>query len=166
MAERRIVVDTLRLNYQGLVNITEFYRMLDSWFKQHGYEKYEKNVSEQVFKNTKQTEVIWEPWKKINDYAKIVIKMTILMTNIKEVVIKKDNKRVKTQQAKVLITFMGHLETDWEHKWEGNPVLYFLRAVFDQFVYKIHTDKYYSLVAEETDKMYAMMKAYLNLQRY
>ena len=48
MADRRIVVDSLQLKYQGLVNVNEFYRIMDKWFREKGYDKYEKRTSEQI----------------------------------------------------------------------------------------------------------------------
>jgi hypothetical protein len=166
MVERRIVVDTLRLNYQGLLNVNEFYRVMDKWFREKGFDKYEKRNFEQVFESGRQIEIEIEPWKKMNDYAKAVIKIVFLFTNVKDVVIEKDGHKVNMQQGKVAITFMGYLETDWENKWEGTPWTFILRALFDQYVYKINTDKFYSLVAEDTMHLYNTLKAYLNLQRY
>jgi hypothetical protein len=166
MVERRIVVDTLRLNYQGLLNVNEFYRVMDKWFREKGFDKYEKRNFEQVFKTGRQIEIEIEPWKKMNDYAKAVMKVVFLFTNVKDVVIEKDGHKVNMQQGKVAVTFMGYLETDWENKWEGTPWTFILRAVFDQYVYKINTDKFYSLVAEDTMHLYNTLKAYLNLQRY
>ena len=166
MADRRIVVDSLQLKYQGLVNVNEFYRIMDKWFREKGYDKYEKRTSEQIYKDGKQIEIEWEPWKKINDYAKSVMKIIFLITDIKDVNVTKDNHKVKTQQAKISITFMGYLETDWEHKWETKPILYFLRTIFDQFIYKAQLDKYYSLVGDEVQSLYTMTKGYLNINRY
>ncbi len=166
MVERRIVVDTLRLNYQGLLNVNEFYRIMDKWFREKGFDKYEKRNFEQVFQSGRQIEIEIEPWKKISDYAKEVMKIIFLFTNVKDVVIEKDGHKINMQQGKVAVTFMGYLETDWEHKWEGTPWTFFLRAVFDQYIYKINTDKFYSLVAEDTMHLYNTLKAYLNLQRY
>ena len=94
------------------------------------------------------------------------MKIIFLITDIKDVNVTKDNHKVKTQQAKILITFMGYLETDWEHKWETKPILYFLRTIFDQFIYKAQLDKYYSLVGDEVQSLYTMTKGYLNINRY
>jgi hypothetical protein len=166
MVERRIVVDTLRLNYQGLLNVNDFYRVMDKWYREKGFDKYEKRNFEQVFESGRQIEIEIEPWKKCNDYCKEVMKVIFLFTNVKDVVIQKDGHKVNMQQGKVAITFMGYLETDWENKWEGTPWTFILRAVFDQYIYKINTDKFYSLVAEDTMHLYNTLKAYLNLQRY
>lgn len=166
MVERTTVVDGLMLNYQGLLNINEFYRIQDKWFREKGFDKYEKRNTEQVFKDKRQIEIELEPWKKINDYAKEVIKMNLLITNVKDVVVVKDNHKVKLQHAKLSVKFTSYLETDWESKWEANPVMFFIRTIFDQFVYKINTERFHVLVAADTQHLYTLLKSYLNLQRY
>ena len=166
MVERTIVVDSLMLHYQGLFNLNEFYRIVDKYFREKGFDKYEKRNEEQVLKDHRQIRIQMEPWKKINDYAKEVIKISFTFTKLKDVVVVKDKHRVTLQQGNVSVKFMGYLETDWEQKWEGNAVLFFIRAIFDQFIYKIQTDKYQGLVAEDTQHLYGLIKSYLNLQRY
>src|SRR3989338_2413720 len=166
MTERKIVIDTLQLNYQGLFNMNELYLIIDKWFREKGYDKYEKKNFEHVYKDGKQIEIEMEPWKKTTDYAKAIIKTNILVTNLKEVVIKKDKFTVKTNQGKILITFMGFLETDYEGRWESKAWVYFLRTMFDQYIYRIHTDKFEGYVAEDVNHLYNTIKAYLNIQKY
>ncbi|MBS3122985.1 hypothetical protein J4434_08965 [Candidatus Woesearchaeota archaeon] len=151
MAERKIVVDTLRLNYQGLFNLNEMYMMIDKWLREKGYDKFERKNFEHVYKDGRQVEVEIEPWKKFTDYAKCSIKLNMLCTEVKDVVVKIDGKNVKMNQGKVLMTFMGFLETDYEHRWEQKAILYFLRTIFDLWVYKINTDKFEAFVAEDTN---------------
>ncbi len=166
MVERRIVADTLRLNYQGILVVDDFYKEVNSWLTQRGYDRFLKSSAERVKKDSRQIEIEMEPWKKINEYTKTVLHLRFLFTEIKDVVITKDRKRKKMNQAKVLIVIQGITETDWENKWESKPVVYFLRMLVDQFLYKIHTDKYYGLAAEDAGALYLMMKSYLNIQRY
>ncbi|MFH1439080.1 MAG: hypothetical protein ABIG89_00820 [Candidatus Woesearchaeota archaeon] len=165
MAERRIVVDTLRLNYQGLFNLNEMYHMIDKWLREKGYDKYERKNFEHIYKDGKQVEVEIEPWKKFTDYAKCSIKMNILCTEVKDVVVNVDGKRAKMNQGKMLITFMGFMETDYENRWEQKAILYFLRTIFDLWIYKVNTDKFEAFVAEDTNHLYQTIKSYLNLHR-
>lgn len=146
--------------------MNELYLIIDKWFREKGYDKYEKKNFEHVYKDGKQIEIEMEPWKKNTDYSKSIIKTNILVTNLKEVVIKKDKFTVKTNQGKILITFMGFLETDYEGRWESKAWVYFLRTLFDQYIYRIHTDKFEGYVAEDVNHLYNTIKAYLNLQKY
>lgn len=166
MPERTIVVDTLMLHYNGVFNLNEFYRIQDKFFREKGFDKYEKRNEEQVLKNHRQMMVEMEPWKKINDYAKEVMKINLTMTNVKDVVVVKDNHKVTLQQGKISMKFVGYLETDWESKWEGNPVLLFIRTIFDQFIYKAQMDKYQQLVAADVQHLYNMLQSYLNMFKY
>lgn len=164
--ERKIVVDSLRLSYQGIFNMNEFYLMMDKWHRERGYDKFEKKNYEHVYKDGRQIEIEIEPWKKITDYAKMSMKVTILVTGLKDIVVKKDGRDAKMQQGKLLINFMGYMDTDYENRWDNKPYFFFLRAVFDMYVYKINQEKYEAAVAEEVQHLYNLMKSYLNMQRY
>ena len=139
--------------------------MIDKWLREKGYDKFEKKNFEHVYKDGRQIEVEIEPWKKFSDYAKCSIKVNMLFTGVKDVVINVDNKRVKMNQGKVMMTFMGFMETDYEHRWEQKAFLYFLRTIFDMWIYKINTDKFEAFVAEDTNHLYQTIKSYLNLHR-
>ena len=69
------------------------------------------------------------------------------------------------QQGKVLIIFFSYLETDWVHKWEAIHILYFIRTLFDQYVYKSHLDHFYTLTADDTMHLYNIAQTYLNMQK-
>lgn len=166
MAEKKIVVDTLRLSYQGLFNLNELYLIIDKWLREKGYDKFERKNFEHVYPDGKQIEVEIEPWKKFTDYAKCSIKLNMLFTGVKDVVVKKDGMKVRMNQGKCLITFMGYLETDYEHQWEQKAFLFFLRSLFDMFIYKINTDKFEAFITEDTNHLYQTIKSYLNIQRY
>jgi hypothetical protein len=166
VAERRIVIDNLVLQYEGLFDVRELYLMIDKWLRQKGYDKFEKRNYEHVLKDGKYIEIELEPWKKFTDYAKIVINMYIHMHNVKEVVVKKDNVDVKMNQGRIRIRFIGFLVTDYMHKWEGKPVYYLLRAMMDKWVYRVTTDKFESAVSDDVKHLYQNIKAFLNLYRY
>ena len=165
MSERKIVVDTLRLTYQGLFHLNELYRIIDKWLREKGYDKYERKNFEHIYKDGKQVEVELEPWKKFTDYAKCSIKMNMLFTGVKDVVVTIDGKKRNLNQGKVMITFLGILETDYEHRWEKKAILYFLRSIFDLWIYKVNTDKFEAFIAEDTNQLYQRIKSYLNLHR-
>lgn len=166
MAERDIVVDTLMLHYQGVFSLDEFYGVIEKYLRENHFDKFVKRNEEQVFKDHKQILVEIEPWKKINEYVKEIIRLNINISNMKDVIVVKDKHRVRKQQGKIAIKFMGFLETDLEYRWEGHGILYFLRAFVDQFIYKIGPDKYNGQVAQDTQRLHTIIKSYLNMQRY
>jgi hypothetical protein len=166
MVERRIVVDNLYLVYEGLLNINDFYLTIDKWLREKGYDKYEKRNIEQVYKDGRQIELEIEPWKKITDYARIVINMTFWMTNLKDVQVKKDKYTVKMTQGKVTMRMIAYLDTDYENMWEGKAVYFFLRTVIDKWIWRVDVRKYESAVADDAFHLYNLMKSFLNLYRF
>jgi hypothetical protein len=166
MSERRIVVDNLYLVYEGLFNVNDFYLTLDKWLREKGYDKFEKRNSEQVYKDGRQIEMEMEPWKKITDYARITINMTLWMTNLKEVMVKKDKYNVKMTQGKITLRMIAYLDTDYENMWEGKPYYFFIRSVIDKWVYRVDVRKYESACADDAFHLYNTLKSFLNLYRF
>jgi len=100
MAERRLVVDHMRLKYEGLFNASELYKLIDTWFREKAFDRRELRNEEQVRPEGKYIELVLMPWKKISDYARHVIRLEIRMHNLKEVVVERDGHRVKMNQGR------------------------------------------------------------------
>jgi len=166
MAERRMIVDNLTVVYQGLFNLNELYLVIDKWYREKGYDKFEKKNYEQVYKTGKEIELEIEPWKKITDYAKIVLKMKIFVKNLKDVTIEKEGHKVKMNEGDVKIAITGYLDTDYEHKWEKKPLVFFLRTMFDQYIYKLDHAKDEAAVADDAQHVHSLIKSYLNMHRF
>ena len=164
--EQQYVVDTLRLNYQGLFSMEELLGVIDRWLAEKGYEKYDKKNYETVFEDSRQLEVEMEPWRNITEEVKFVLKINLLITGLKDTVILKDKHREKLNEGKMLFTFDAIMETDLRYRWEGKGWLQFVRTLFDQFIYKGQQDRFEVLVAQEVEELYYALKSHLNLYKY
>ena len=67
MVERDIVVDRMKIEYEGLFSARELYKLIDNWFFEKGYDKREKKSSESIKPAGKYIEMELEPWKKVTD---------------------------------------------------------------------------------------------------
>lgn len=166
MVERRIVVEPMTVEYSGLFNVSELYKMIANWITEKSYLKHDMRNFEQVLETGKHIEYVAEPYKKITDYAKYVINITLTMENVKEVVVEKSGSKVRLNQGDVKVELSGFLELDYEHRWEKKPLFYFLRAIFDQFIFKVNTEKFEQGLAEEVNHLHTTTKAFLNLYRH
>ena len=54
MAETRIVIDKLRIQYEGLFSVAELYQLIDNWLREKGYDKMERKNVEKVTPKGKQ----------------------------------------------------------------------------------------------------------------
>jgi len=166
MAEREVVVDHARLSYEGLFSVPELYKLIDTWIRERGYDKLEKKNIEKIERDGKYIEIEILPWKKITDYAKNVLRLRIIMSNVKDVEIERDGKKIKLNQGKVKIVSDAYLETDYEHRWEGKPIFFFLRTVFDKYFFKPYTQSYRENVLKDYNDLIGQIKSFLNLYRY
>ena len=166
MSERRLVVDHLRIKYEGLFDFFELYRLIDSWFREKAYDKRELRNQEHVKPDGKYIELVLMPWKKINDYARHVIRMEIRAFHLKEVVVKIDNRKVKLNQAKLDIIIDGYLDTDYEDRFESKPFYFFIRTLFDKFIYGPYSAQFEGLLVENVTQLHTLIKSFLNLNRY
>jgi hypothetical protein len=166
MAERKIVVDKLKITYEGLFDATNLYQMIDSWLHNKGFDKREMKNNEIVKPEGKYVLLELQPWKKITDYARLVIKVDLRMFDVKDVEIEKDHQKLKLNKGRVVIALWGFLDTDYENRWEEKPVYFFLRALKDKFVYKEYMDQYEDILIKLVEELNIELKSYLNLYRY
>ena len=60
----------------------------------------------------------------------------------------------------------GYLDTDYEDRWESKPFYFFIRTLFDKFVYRTYSTQYEELLVENCLQLHSTMKAFLNLYQY
>lgn len=166
MVEQRLIVDHMRLSYEGLFNVSDLFMMIDSFFKEKGYDKREVRNIEIVRTEGKYIEIELMPWKKINDYVRHIIRLEMKMFNVKEVDVEKDGNKVKLNSGRINFVFDAYLQTDWENKWDMKPMYFFIRTLFDKFIYKSYTNMSEGILVENVNQLHTYIKSFLNLYRY
>jgi len=162
MVEKKFVVDGMRLSYNGPFDITDFYKTVEEWIRAKGKEKEIKRELEQVEPQGKKIEWFIEIWEQVADYAKPIVRMRALIDNLKEVKVKKGKFQKTLNQGDVLIIFDGILETDIEGRWQQKPLFYFIRAVFDKFVYKLYTNRFEDKLAADVNELHKVLTDFFN----
>ncbi len=165
MGERKIVVDDSKIEYQGLFNSKELYRVIENWIKDHGYDKREASNTEYTKHEGKFIELKLAPWRTITDYAKIIMKVKIVMNDLKDVEVKSDGHRLRMNQGKLVISFQGIVETDWEGRWISKPTLFFLRTLYDKYIYRMYSSRYDGEISCDVNELASEIKRYLNMNK-
>ena len=132
MAEIKTLIDGKSLSYEGVFNLKELYRVIDKWFKDHGYDKQEIKNWEDVTENEKQIVLEIIPYKKVSDYARIDIRIFMIFSKLTEIELEKDKIKHKMNKGRAEFYFDAYVVTDYEHKWETKAVFYFIKNVFDK----------------------------------
>ncbi len=166
MVERKLLVDEETIEYEGLFNLIELYSIIDDFLKLKGYDKFESLNEESVYPSGKEIHILIDPTKWHTDYVRKVLKVNILMKKVKEVETEVDKVKVKLNQGKISIEFSAFLETDWEGRWEQKPIYYFIRTLFDKYIYRKHTDDFESEIVSDCHELREKMGSFLNLYRF
>ncbi|MBW3022981.1 hypothetical protein KY308_02670 [Candidatus Woesearchaeota archaeon] len=166
MPEQKIVVSGMTVQYEGIMNLRDIYKIIDDWQKDNDYDTIEKLNAEYVRPEGKYIELTLEPEKKVSDYVKNIIKIKLIARNIKDVTVEDEGRKKKMQEGELAVTLTGVLETDYEGKWEQKATIFFLRVLVDKYIYKFYTDKFESALAKEIKDLHTQIKSFLNLYKF
>ena len=167
MSEKKQIVYDLRYSYSGPFLVEEFYSYVDNWIKEHGLEKEPKKALEHVTKDGKQIQWIIEVHSHLDDLHHGIVSLKVLMSNVKETVIKRNNKKIKINSGDVFINIDGFIDAHVHSTfWQVKPVYTFMRTLIDRFAYHFHSDKYDGVVAEQSHKLFKDIRAFFNTQKF
>ena len=166
MTEKYPVVDKRTISYEGLFNASELFYTIDSWLRDNGYDKYEKKVLEKNLESGRFVQHKMEPYKKINDYVKLVIEITLTLSELKDVTIEKEGLKIALNKGKVDCSLAGVLYTDYEGRWETKPIFFFIGVLLDKFIFKTRFHYYVDTLRKDVTNLEHEIKTFLNLSRF
>lgn len=152
--------------YKGLINLEGFYKILDKWLKDNGYDKVEIWNHEEVFETGKQCRWKFQPYKKISDLAKIEIRINASFTNLKEVTVEKNKIKHKLMKGEASVSFDTFLCTDYENYWGTKPLYFFLKILADKFLYRSYIERFEETAIKDKEALKRELRSYLNMQRF
>src|SRR3989338_8236367 len=107
MVEKKILVDDLRLEYSGIFEVNELYKLFDAIIFERNYMKFEKKSEEIVTKTGKTITLELRPTKEFElDYL-AYIKIRARMNDVKKITLEIDGIRRAFDQGNILIIFDG-----------------------------------------------------------
>jgi len=166
MTELRLTVDHLRLSYNGPFDANELYRNITSLLKEKGFDLETQKEFEHHTKDGKQIEWQLRPWKQISDNLRYLIKIRILISNYNKVDAVIDKKKVKIGSGKAEVYLDGYADLDQHNRWEYNPFLQFLRALYNNFIYKIYTERFEQRLTYDAHHLYNYIEQTFNMYKH
>lgn len=167
MVEKKILIDEDELNYEGLFDLGELYALVDEYIALKGYDKHEFKNEEAVYPSGKTIHIILQPTKWVHtDYVRKVIRVELHVHDLKDIETEVDKVKVNVHQGKVNIKFSGVLETDYEGRWEQRPIYFFLRTIFEKYIYRGDMKNFEDEIISEVNELKEKVGSYLNLNRF
>jgi hypothetical protein len=166
MAEVKTLIDGKSLSYEGMFNIRELYRIIDTWFKERGYDKQEVKNWEDVTESEKQIVLEIIPYKKVSDYARIDIRIFMIFSKLSEIEVERGGMKSKMNKGRAEFYFDAYVVTDYENKWQTKPVVFFIKNVIEKFVYRAYTSNYDSEAIRDCTDIENEIRSFLNMHRF
>jgi len=167
MSEKKQVIYDLRITYSGPFLVEDFYAEVDNWINEKGFEKEHKKKMEHVTKSGKKIEWVIEAHSKMDDMHHVVIVLRALLDNVREIVLKKDNRKIRINNGNVLINIDGFVQSHIHGSfYQVKPVFYFIRALIDKFIYNFWSFKHHGTVGAECHDLFKRIRAFFNVQKY
>ena len=166
MSEMRIIVDHLKLEYNGLFDVKELFNFIDAWWMERGMEK--RTTKNFEINSPKGKFIEWQSstWKKINEYFRYILRVRILMYDLKKVEAMKDKQKVKMSEGKVILYFDGFIEEDLKHRWDETPMFIFFRTLWSKFIFKAYTDWFEHRLIYDVHHLYNAIEQYFNMYKH
>ena len=164
MVEKKQIVYDLMLKYNGPLSVEEFYSETEKWMREKGMHKELKRKSEQVTPKGRRIEWIIEAWKSFDHDNKEVVRLRALFDTVKEVNIKRKNRSIRFNEGDVFIVIEGFLETQLAKRWTQKPMYFFLRTLYDKYIWPI-LNKYDGEVLADSYDLHKRLKAFFDVYK-
>lgn len=166
MAERKRLSGTDTITYEGFFDMKHVSRVMNTWFAQRGYERHEALNAHNVQESGHEMSLYIIFIKKISDYARVDIEIFITVNRLQQVDVEIDGHKRRMHKGEVSMNFDCFLITDYEHKWENQPTMYFLRTIFDKFVFKLYLHQFEDEAKRDCKDSMHEIKSFLNTQQF
>ena len=161
-----LVINSRELKYKGIFRIDELFAATNTALEAREYEKREKKTEETVTDKGRKIYVELRPYKMKSSYVTLMIKIKFILDNITETVEEVKGQTKKFQQGDVLVIFDAWSLTDYEHRWEMKPLIYFLKGFIRKFLYKFPLEENFRAeLVVDTAYIYAQIKKMLRSYR-
>ena len=167
MVEKKQVLYDLRNLYSGPLVIEDFYAEVDKWIREKGFEKEHKKKLEHITKNGKRVEWMIEIHSHLDDLHHGVIVLRALLDNVKDIVIKREGRKIRINNADVHINIDGFIQSHVHGSfYQVKPVYYFVRAMVDRYIYNFWSDKHDGAINSQGRDLFKRITSFFSLQKY
>jgi len=149
----------------GTFDFKGVYSFLHEWLSdENGYAVIEKKYSEKIKGDSKDIEIEWECYKKVNDYFRLKLKVKTRVIGLTNVEVQENGVKKKMNKGEIEVKMDGFLEKDYENKWEENAFMKLMRGVYDKFIVKNRIEQYEDKIVGDIDGTLAQVKSFLFLE--
>ncbi|MFT4250254.1 MAG: hypothetical protein ACMXYD_02755 [Candidatus Woesearchaeota archaeon] len=166
MAEYTVIKQDHEVAYSGYVDLSAFWKHMRLVMTKKGYTYFEVEHNEIVRKNGKHIYLKADSDRQLSDDIKGRLKAQVTVRNVRDVTVELDEKPRRLQEVELVLNLSTFLISDYEGRYHGTAMLFFLRRVYEKFFGVREIKKFSSLLLHDHEAVITEAKRYLNLQNY
>jgi len=163
MTEREVLIERNQVSYEGVFNFQELVDLIKQNGSDRGYFAITPRHSETISEQGKYLKYNLILDQKISDYAKINVMFEIEIRDMAEKNMEIRKKKKKMQEGKLDIFYTALFVTDYEKRFDVKPLFYFVRKLFEKYVFPSTMSQYEDKAKKDTMWIVHNIKSYLNL---
>jgi len=154
-----------KIKSKGIFSFKDFYQFMYDWqTSELELELAEEKYVEKLSGDTKEIVIEWKGKRKVTDYFQFEIKTKYRITQLKNIEITQNGKKIKTNEGDAEIAVKGTLIRDYKGKFETNALNKFLRSIYEKWVISSRIDQFEEKLIGNCDEILSQAKAYLDLE--
>jgi len=161
-----ITVIKTGVKFTGIFSFDDYYKLLYDLFSSIGYAVVEDKYSHSTKPTGDSMDIEWNCFKKVDDYSMLKIWARTSINGLEKVQVKiKDTMTVKNKGT-IALDMKASIMTDYENRWEINPILKFLKGFYDVYFYKSTFESWKERATLDVHTVENEVKAFFNMQRF
>ena len=152
--------------FDSVFSIEELYNVVEVYFKEKNYDKWEKYAHEYKRKDSTEIHTETRYLRPITDYFLLMEKIKYNSRDLKRVKINRYGKEVEMVKGKISMIFEGSVVTDYDNKFgetkAEKPLWQFIKDLFDTFVYNREKQRYAKQIVNDTNEAIELVYRYFN----
>jgi hypothetical protein len=165
MAEE-MMVSKAKASYTGIFSIDDYYKLLFDLFRGLGYDVEENKYSHKTSPTGDEMAIEWNAVKKVDDYSQFKIWAKTEVKDLEKVQVQIGGMQSVKNKGMCSLEMKAHIITDYENRWEINPVLKFMKGIYDVYFYKSTFDTWKTKVVLDMHTIENEIKSFFNMQRF
>jgi hypothetical protein len=165
MAEE-MMVSKAKASYTGIFSIDDYYKLLFDLFRGLGYDVEENKYSHKTSPTGDEMAIEWNAVKKVDDYSQFKIWAKTEVKDLEKVQVQIGGSPSVKNKGMCSLELKAHIITDYENRWEINPVLKFMKGIYDVYFYKSTFDTWKTKVVLDMHTIENEIKSFFNMQRF
>jgi hypothetical protein len=121
----------------GIIDLDGLYKTMQKWFYDNNY-LFEEPTS-RIRPGTPagiELEYRWTAWRKVNAFVKFHVIVRIYAWDVKDMEVIKNGEKVKLTKCRIKINIDGHVEVDWQKRFQKNKFTKLLYNLLMSLIYQ------------------------------